>query len=66
MGNLQNKMVAKLQSLERNCFYGLTHFCDGTPNKSVDEHAKTKPTCPNYYDCYLRRQSLFDRGEPDA
>lgn len=56
----QSKLTTKLYHLEYACKYGLTHFCDGKPNKSVDEHAKPKPRCPNYYHCELRNLSIFD------
>jgi hypothetical protein len=56
----QGRFSMKRTYLEKRCLYGLTHFCDGTPNKSESATAKPKPRCPNYYHCELRNLSIFD------
>lgn len=57
---IQSRLSSKFFHLQYACKYGLTHFCDGKPNKSVDEHAKPKPRCPNYYHCDIRKHSIYD------
>jgi hypothetical protein len=57
---IQNRIITKQHQLEYACKYGLTHFCDGKPNKSVDEHATPKPRCPKYWFCDLRKHSIYD------
>lgn len=56
----QEKFTGKRHKLEYSCQYRLTHFCDGTPNKSIDERATEKPPCPRYHTCEIRRDSIFD------
>lgn len=57
----QARFSNKRHTLEWACKYGLTHFCDGTPNKSIDEYAKPKPVCPKYYRCEIREKSIYDK-----
>ena len=59
---IQHRLLGKYAKLERDCQYGLTHFCDGTPNKSVDEQAQPKPICPKYHCCEIRRHSVFAKN----
>lgn len=60
---IQNRFTTKQHQLEYACKYGLSHFCDGKPNKSVDEYAKPKPPCPKYYFCNIRKISIYDEGD---
>ena len=49
----------KLVMIERYCEYGLTHFCDGTVNKSqADPEEQAKPPCPKYEECEIRKKKL--------
>ena len=57
---LQARFTNKQLLIARECKYGLTHFCDGTPNKSVDDRTRTKPRCPDYCRCKIRKQSIYD------
>ena len=61
----QNHFTNKLHFLESNCIYGLEHFCDGTPNKSVDENTIPKPPCPNFTKCEIRRVKVFKTLKED-
>lgn len=49
----------KLIEVKKNCEYGLTHFCDGTVNKSwAEPNEIAKPFCPKYESCELRQKKL--------
>ncbi len=62
---IQNRIITKRYKIETHCCYGLTHFCDGKPNKSEDIKAKPLPKCPNYYSCSIRDKSIFDEKGDD-
>lgn len=57
---IQARFTNKKLLIDRVCKYGITHFCDGTPNLSVDERLKAKPRCPDYYRCNIREKSIYD------
>ena len=57
---LQARFTNKHLLLARECTYGLTHFCDGTPNKSIDGRLKPRSRCPDYPSCKIRKQSIYD------
>ena len=57
---IQARFTNKQLLIGQCCKYGFTHFCDGIPNKSVDDCATRKPRCPNYYNCKIRELSIFD------
>ena len=57
---IQGRFTNKQQVLAKECRYGLCHFCDGTPNKSIDERLKKKEHCPDYFRCKIRKHSIFD------
>lgn len=58
---IQARFTNKQQLLSRECKYGLYHFCDGTPNLSVDERLTPKEHCPDYFRCKIRKSSIFDK-----
>lgn len=66
---IQERMISKLKTIKNSCIYGLTHFCDGTPNmsaKGVDANVKPKERCPNYFKCEIRQRSVFaERGNDE-
>ena len=62
---LQARISIKRMALERECVYGLEHFCDGTPNKSVNAYAKPKPPCEKYHCCKFRKHSVFNEEDND-
>ena len=46
--------------LNRMCLYGVTHFCDGTPN-GIGEY---RPPCPDYEYCTIRQKHVYKpKGE---
>lgn len=52
--------IYKRKKLMEQCYYGLEFFCDGTPNKSVDNHNTTpRPPCPNRLDCEICKEKIF-------
>lgn len=57
---IQARFTNKQQLLIRECRYGFTHFCDGTPNISVDSRSKKISHCPDYCRCKIRKQSIYD------
>ena len=60
---IQSRIITKRHKLETCCYYGLSHFCDGKPNKSEDPLATPLPKCPNYYSCAIRNKSIFSEKE---
>lgn len=57
----EKQLISKKISLKRTCYYGLTHFCDGTPNLSEDAKAKKRLPCPMFLDCKHKRVRLLER-----
>lgn len=56
-------MNAKRTQLENLCLYGIDHFCDGAPNRSVDV-SDYLPPCPDYKYCTIRQRHIFKtKGE---
>lgn len=49
----------------KECPYKLHHFCDGTPNKSIDHSDRDKqyPPCPAYHHCIFKSYSVLDGDE---
>ena len=45
------------------CPYKLHHFCDGTPNKSIEygEGFKQYPPCPDRHKCPFKKVSVLKR-----
>ena len=65
---VQHRIINKLKSINDSCTYGLTHFCDGTPNmsaKGVTPDTKPKDRCPNYFKCEIRKHSVYEEREYD-
>ncbi len=55
--------ATKLNLLTRICRYGLSHFCDGTPNKSEGVQDYLAP-CPDYEYCTIRQKHVYKpKGE---
>ena len=54
----------KQATIERECIYGLTHFCDGKVNSSIaKEGTKPLPPCPCKAKCELRKKTIIREGE---
>ena len=57
----------KQRLLLNECRYKLHHFCDGTPNKSIEHDDKHKqyPPCPDFKNCELRRIKVLETSKED-
>ena len=55
-------MEQKRAMILRECPYKLHHFCDGTPNKSIDHNDSDKqyPPCPKRHNCIFKYHSVLD------
>lgn len=65
---IQARFVTKKEVLEKKCIYGLTHFCDGRTNmsaKGIENGVTPKKRCPKYYDCEIRKHSIFEERNTD-
>lgn len=65
---IQERIIVKRRTLESKCTYGVTHFCDGTPNLSadgVDENTQPKGRCPDWFRCEIRKHSVFEERSYD-
>lgn len=53
--------------LLNKCRYKLHHFCDGTPNKSIEHIDKHKqyPPCPDFKYCELRKEKVLETPKRD-
>ena len=63
---MRNRIALKREILRKTCVYSLSHFCDGTPNLSAEgikSGVEAKERCPKYYNCEIRRHSIFDESE---
>ena len=58
-----NRFQIKQTDIRLLCIYGYEHFCDGTPNKSVNENGIPKEPCPMYKDCEIRKKSIFEEKD---
>lgn len=64
---IQTYFTQKRQQLETDCLYGLTHFCDGTTNMSaegIENGVKPKDICPRYFNCDIRKHSIYEERKP--
>lgn len=52
--NGENEVFNKKAFMRKYCPYGLEYFCDGTPNKSVNEKNTERKPCPKRYDCRIK------------
>ena len=59
----------KVRNLNKQCEYGVNHWCDGKVNKSELPEGEDKPKCPKYDECELRKNKLKEvtiRSKDDA
>ena len=56
---IESRYTNKKKQLEKECLYGLKHFCDGTPNRSMVNTDKPKPPCTKYRSCTIRKVKIF-------
>ena len=57
--------LLKKNRLQRECYYGFRHFCDGTPNLSATNNNISRPPCPNRSCCELRQNRIFKTLEEE-
>ena len=57
---LSSRIEEKQKEIKLLCIYGDSHFCDGRPNKSVDDRGTYKKPCPMYNNCSIRHHSIFE------
>ena len=60
-----SRIYKKQGEIDLLCLYGWEHFCDGKPNKSVNENATPRKPCPHFKDCEIRKNSLFKENTND-
>lgn len=60
----EHRMASKKGAIERECIYGLTHFCDGTVNEEeAGDGTRPLPPCPLRRTCRLREMRIEREGE---
>lgn len=60
MRTKQSRFSHKREDIEERCIYGFDHFCDGTPNISVNPHGTHKRACPMSKCCEIKKHSIFE------
>lgn len=65
MNKLEIAFIKKKEKLLHECRYGFSHFCDGTPNKSITSKDSVRPPCPDRIFCSFRQRRLFPTLEEE-